>query len=70
MKPLPPGEDKSSVVVIHDAVRPFIDESVVKKIVCYAKTYGVSFFILISLTFDICKYDADLGVQGQVIEYN
>jgi 2-C-methyl-D-erythritol 4-phosphate cytidylyltransferase len=41
----PVDEDKSSVVVIHDAVRPLIDETVVKKIVCYAKTYGVNLFI-------------------------
>ncbi|XP_060573466.1 D-ribitol-5-phosphate cytidylyltransferase-like [Ruditapes philippinarum] len=42
VKSLVKGEDKSSVVVIHDAVRPLIDETVVKKIVCYAKTYGAS----------------------------
>lgn len=42
VKALTKDEDLSSVVIIHDAVRPFIDEEVVKKVAVYAKIYGAA----------------------------
>ncbi|XP_053409101.1 D-ribitol-5-phosphate cytidylyltransferase-like [Mercenaria mercenaria] len=34
--------DMSSVVIIHDAVRPFIDEKVIQKIAVYARSFGAA----------------------------
>ncbi|KAL4229441.1 hypothetical protein ACF0H5_012479 [Mactra antiquata] len=46
IKCLQKGKSEPKVVIIHDAVRPFVDEDIIKKVAVNATIYGASIFHL------------------------